>query len=61
MKVKATERGFYECLREVGETFDIPKDMSLGSWMEKVKPGRKAKKEPEPVEEGESEKTEGEQ
>ena len=47
MKVKATEVGFYECFREVGDTFDIPKELFSETWMERVGPGRKKVEEPE--------------
>ena len=42
MRVRATQRGFYGQLRQIGDEFDCPKDQ-LGSWMQVIEP------EPEPA------------
>lgn len=39
IKVRATQTGFYQCLRKAGETFDIPEDLFSGAWMEPVSEG----------------------
>jgi hypothetical protein len=33
-KVRALARGFYGCLREVGDVFEITADTDLGGWMD---------------------------
>jgi hypothetical protein len=46
VKVKATRRGYYHVLREVGDTFEVSPS-ELGSWMEVIeepKPKRRRKK-----------------
>lgn len=32
MKVRATEKGFYQCLREVGDEFDVPNGAKAPWW-----------------------------
>ncbi|MFP5337507.1 MAG: hypothetical protein ACLGIW_03265 [Gammaproteobacteria bacterium] len=52
MRVKATAPGFYGCLRDVGEEFDISGEQDLGSWMQvgdKPKPEARAKPGPKPA------------
>lgn len=34
MKVRATEKGFYQCLREVGDEFDVPNGTKAPWWVE---------------------------
>lgn len=37
MKVKALQSGFYVCIRNEGDVFDIPEDFGpIPAWMEKV-------------------------
>lgn len=35
MKVRATQRGQYGCVREVGDEFEVPEGLT-GSWFEPV-------------------------
>jgi hypothetical protein len=37
VKVRASARGFYGCLRSIGEEFQIASKDDLGSWMEVLK------------------------
>ena len=37
MKVRATEKGFYQKLRQKGDEFIIDKKEHKGKWMEEVK------------------------
>lgn len=51
MKVKATARGYYSGIREVGDVFDVPdKEANGASWFEPVesKPPAKAPAKPAP-------------
>lgn len=50
MRVKATQKGFKDNLKEVGATFDVTAKEYSESWMEKV-----SAKEPEPEKEPEQE------
>lgn len=34
MHVKATNRGFYKWIRQIGEEFEIPSDLFAKEWME---------------------------
>ena len=53
MRVKATAPGFYGCLRDVNDEFDISGEQDMGNWMVKVgdmpKPEAKAKPGPKPA------------
>jgi len=50
MRVKAKAMGFYGCLREVGDVFDITSEEELGGWMEPVKAEKeKAGQQPAPA------------
>jgi RNase H-fold protein (predicted Holliday junction resolvase) len=42
IKVQAKSKGYYGCLREPGEEFEVENESQVGSWMEVV--GGKAKK-----------------
>lgn len=55
MKVKATQPGFLDCLRETDDEFEIEEDQFSEVWMEKVtgKRGRPKKVEEAPAEEPE--------
>ena len=49
MQVRATERGYYGgMIREAGDEFAIADKSELGSWMEVLKPAKRAKPEPTP-------------
>ena len=37
MKVIATEKGFYDKIRQEGDEFEIKDKSALGSWMKEVK------------------------
>lgn len=39
IKVKATAPGFYGCLRDVGDEFNVVDEESLGNWMERLSGG----------------------
>lgn len=40
IKVRATQTGFYQCLRKPGgKPFDVPEDLFSGAWMEPVPEG----------------------
>lgn len=41
MEVQAKARGYYGCLREPGDKFDVPDDEEKSSWFEPVKRGGK--------------------
>jgi hypothetical protein len=36
VRVRALARGFYGCLREIGDVFDIAADADLGGWMDPI-------------------------
>lgn len=40
IKVRATQTGFYQCLRKPSDPpFDVPEELFSGSWMEPVNEG----------------------
>ena len=40
IKVRATAKGYYGCLRQEGDVFEIEKKEDMGSWMEIYKPAK---------------------
>lgn len=51
MKVRATARGYHKVIREIGDEFDVPDDLS-GSWFVPVEQVAEVVDEPAPVKRG---------